>query len=105
MPHRPALVLSIVFMMLISGPVLAQGPAVQPKDAVIRELSIISSELDRYEFVRGAGCENCNESGHLGRTGVFEMLVPNSAIRRTHPVRARKHEQRTTRRRQREKTD
>lgn len=29
----------------------------------------------------GQGCQSCNQSGYQGRTGVFEMLVVNDAIR------------------------
>ena len=30
---------------------------------------------------RGAGCEACGQSGYAGRTGIFELLVVNDAIR------------------------
>ena len=29
----------------------------------------------------GAGCPACGQTGYLGRTGVFELLVTNDAIR------------------------
>ncbi len=35
-----------------------------------------------YTFYRGAGCGECFGTGYRGRTGVFEILPVNSAIRR-----------------------
>ena len=29
----------------------------------------------------GSGCEHCGQTGYTGRTGVFELLVTNDAIR------------------------
>jgi general secretion pathway protein E len=31
---------------------------------------------------RGKGCPKCRESGYLGRTGIFELLVVDAEIRR-----------------------
>lgn len=31
---------------------------------------------------RGAGCAACNQTGYLGRTGIFELLVVDDAIRK-----------------------
>jgi general secretion pathway protein E len=30
---------------------------------------------------KGAGCEVCGQTGYQGRTGVFELLIANDAIR------------------------
>ncbi|MHB8362204.1 MAG: GspE/PulE family protein [Patescibacteria group bacterium] len=30
---------------------------------------------------RGKGCDSCNNTGYLGRTGIFEVLIINDAIR------------------------
>ncbi len=30
---------------------------------------------DRDEFVHGAGCQSCSNSGYLGRTGIFEIFA------------------------------
>jgi general secretion pathway protein E len=32
-------------------------------------------------FYKGAGCENCLETGYLGRTGIFELLVIDDDIK------------------------
>ncbi len=34
----------------------------------------LGDEVERHRFVRGAGCTQCNGTGYLGRTGVYEML-------------------------------
>lgn len=36
-----------------------------------------------YRFYRGAGCPMCFGTGYRGRTGVFEVLVLDSALRRS----------------------
>ncbi|MFC2056280.1 GspE/PulE family protein [Chloroflexota bacterium] len=36
----------------------------------------------RSEFLLGAGCNFCANTGYLGRTGIFEVLIMNEAIRR-----------------------
>ena len=30
---------------------------------------------DDWKFVRGKGCTKCGQTGYLGRTGIFELLV------------------------------
>ena len=34
----------------------------------------LGERVDGYKYVRGAGCTQCNATGYLGRTGVYEML-------------------------------
>ncbi len=36
---------------------------------------------DNWHFYRGKGCANCNHSGFLGRSGLFELLTINDEIR------------------------
>ncbi|CAN5426607.1 type II secretion system ATPase GspE [soil metagenome] len=36
---------------------------------------------DLREVSRGAGCDTCRGSGYMGRTGVYELLVLNAAMR------------------------
>ncbi len=46
-------------------------------------LEMIHYEGDqRRSFVRGTGCELCYDTGFQGRTGVYELLVCDDAIRR-----------------------
>ena len=36
---------------------------------------------DRTEFVQGAGCNFCANTGYLGRTGIFEVMLMTEGIR------------------------
>ncbi len=36
----------------------------------------------RTEFVVGAGCNLCAQTGYLGRTGIYEVMIMSEAIRR-----------------------
>ncbi|MEE8443176.1 MAG: GspE/PulE family protein, partial [Dehalococcoidia bacterium] len=37
----------------------------------------------RTEFIQGAGCNFCAQTGYLGRTGIFEVMLITESIRRT----------------------
>jgi general secretion pathway protein E len=39
-------------------------------------------EEKRTEFMVGAGCNFCANTGYMGRTGIFEVLVMSEALRR-----------------------
>ncbi len=43
------------------------------------EQAYLSSAADR--LFRGAGCAECRQSGYLGRTGIFELLVVSPEVR------------------------
>jgi MSHA biogenesis protein MshE len=34
----------------------------------------LGERVESYKYQRGAGCSQCNNTGYLGRTGVYEML-------------------------------
>ncbi len=36
---------------------------------------------DKYDFFEGSGCDQCNNTGFVGRTGLFEVLSVNGDIR------------------------
>lgn len=46
----------------------------QPTDEEWFWLSNIDSSARDLAFKKGAGCQNCNQSGYRGRVGVFELL-------------------------------
>ncbi|MEQ9451411.1 MAG: ATPase, T2SS/T4P/T4SS family [Pseudomonadales bacterium] len=55
--------------------------AVTPPDAQELEwLRGIGSANAGEDFVRGAGCNHCNQTGYFGRVGVFELLEMSSAL-------------------------
>ena len=38
-------------------------------------------DMSTVQLYHGAGCENCNNTGHQGRLGAYELLVTSDAIR------------------------
>ncbi|MBO7697956.1 MAG: hypothetical protein J6S38_02845, partial [Erysipelotrichaceae bacterium] len=38
-------------------------------------------DVSDFHFYKGMGCHKCFDSGYRGRTGVFEILTLNSALR------------------------
>jgi general secretion pathway protein E len=46
-------------------------------------LGVLGQRLVRKLCVqcRGTGCAHCNQTGYQGRTGIFELMVANEAIR------------------------
>jgi type IV pilus assembly protein PilB len=49
-----------------------------PHAAVLKDLGLDSLT----KLFRGQGCDNCKNSGFLGRIGIFEVLVLNEAMRK-----------------------
>lgn len=39
-------------------------------------------DLSEIELYHGAGCDNCNDTGHQGRLGAYELLVTNDRLRK-----------------------
>lgn len=42
----------------------------------------IGEALQPSHLYRGSGCEKCRQSGYLGRTGIFELLIIDTEVRR-----------------------
>jgi len=40
----------------------------------------LGDSLDRYSFVRGRGCTQCNGTGYQGRVGIYELLELNTEL-------------------------
>ena len=38
--------------------------------------------LEKAQFCKGSGCPACNNTGYKGRTGIFEIFIPNEELRR-----------------------
>lgn len=47
----------------------------QPTIPSEMQSAILGDLLNDIDFVEGAGCDACNHTGYLGRTGLFEMLI------------------------------
>jgi len=56
----------------------------QPTRASAEEQLAYSKELgeERTEFLYGSGCNSCSNTGYLGRTAVFEILLMSEETRR-----------------------
>lgn len=51
---------------------------IKPSKILVSQLGLSGNEY----FYEGKGCEQCNFTGYLGRTGIFEFLIPNDDIRK-----------------------
>jgi type II secretory ATPase GspE/PulE/Tfp pilus assembly ATPase PilB-like protein len=51
----------------------------EPEPSMLKLLS--PEQLDAAQFRRGAGCDNCMNTGFMGRTALTEMLVADEVIR------------------------
>ncbi|MEE8619080.1 MAG: type II/IV secretion system protein, partial [Dehalococcoidales bacterium] len=60
-------------------PYCSRPTSVSPDEQVAYEQEMNEK---RSEFLTGAGCNFCANTGYLGRTGIFEVMVMSEAIRR-----------------------
>jgi general secretion pathway protein E len=51
----------------------------KPQQEMIDKIELLSNNVTTYY---GKGCEACRNTGYQGRTGIFELMVVNEAIRR-----------------------
>ena len=45
------------------------------------ELNLKRAEVEGKKFFYGRGCDRCNNSGHKGRQGIFELVIVNDDLR------------------------
>jgi type IV pilus assembly protein PilB len=53
----------------------------EPSPEMLMELSLRTEDVRGKKFYYGRGCDRCNNSGHKGRMGLYELLVVNDDIR------------------------
>jgi type IV pilus assembly protein PilB len=53
----------------------------KPSEAELRSAGVKPEQAAKATFMRGTGCNHCNQSGYRSRLGIFEMMRLNSAIR------------------------
>ncbi|HUT74546.1 MAG TPA: ATPase, T2SS/T4P/T4SS family [Armatimonadota bacterium] len=53
----------------------------QPSRETLRRLGMSDDEVAGAKFYRGAGCDQCRQTGYYGRTGVFELLEVDDRLR------------------------
>jgi type IV pilus assembly protein PilB len=52
-----------------------------PSDELLMELQITRKDSAGKQFFYGRGCDRCNNSGHKGRVGLFELIIMNDELR------------------------
>jgi type II secretory ATPase GspE/PulE/Tfp pilus assembly ATPase PilB-like protein len=60
-------------------PYCSRPTPVSPDEQLAYEQELNEKES---EFLIGAGCSFCANTGYLGRTGIFEVMVMSESIRR-----------------------
>jgi type IV pilus assembly protein PilB len=53
----------------------------EPSPEMLMELNLRPDEVKGKKFFYGRGCDRCNNTGHRGRIGIFELLLVNDDIR------------------------
>jgi type IV pilus assembly protein PilB len=53
-----------------------------PEAETLRALSIPESAAPQFVFYRAAGCEECNQTGYMGRIAVYEVMRVTDKVRR-----------------------
>jgi type IV pilus assembly protein PilB len=53
----------------------------EPSPEQLMELGLQASEAAGKKFFYGRGCDRCNNTGHRGRTGIYEFMPVNDEIR------------------------
>jgi type IV pilus assembly protein PilB len=53
----------------------------EPSPEMLMELNLRPADVKGKKFYYGQGCDRCNNTGHRGRSGVFELVVMNDELR------------------------
>jgi type IV pilus assembly protein PilB len=53
----------------------------QPSPEVLMELALRPADVVGKKFFYGRGCDRCNNTGHRGRMGIFELVLANDELR------------------------
>jgi type IV pilus assembly protein PilB len=53
----------------------------EPSQELLMELNLTRDEVRGKKFYYGRGCDRCNNTGHRGRMGIFELLTVNDDVR------------------------
>lgn len=54
----------------------------EPEPEYIERVGFPQEDVEETTFYRGAGCEECDQTGYSGRTAIFEMMVSNETLKR-----------------------
>lgn len=53
----------------------------EPSAEMLMELNLTPDQVRGKKFFYGRGCDRCNNTGHRGRMGLFELIIVNDDIR------------------------
>src|SRR5947207_747572 len=53
----------------------------EPSAEILMELNMRPSDVVGKKFYYGRGCDRCNNTGHKGRMGLFELILMNDELR------------------------
>jgi type IV pilus assembly protein PilB len=53
----------------------------EPSAEMLMELGLRPEDVKGKKFYYGRGCDRCNNTGHRGRTGIYELVIINDDIR------------------------
>jgi CheY-like chemotaxis protein len=72
----------VVGQRLVRRPCASCASPYQPTERTLNLLGVTEADLSHTSPLRGSGCVECGGTGYSGRTGVFEVLPVNAALRR-----------------------
>jgi general secretion pathway protein E/type IV pilus assembly protein PilB len=58
------------------------GISTAPTEAEARSLGLDAANSQGANFLKGKGCQNCNNTGYRGRFGIFEIFVIDDEARK-----------------------
>jgi type IV pilus assembly protein PilB len=53
----------------------------EPSAEMLMELNMRPADVKGRKFFYGRGCDRCNNTGHRGRMGIFELILMNDELR------------------------
>ncbi|MBY0231564.1 MAG: Flp pilus assembly complex ATPase component TadA [Gemmataceae bacterium] len=53
----------------------------EPPGELLMELNLTREQVKGRKFYYGRGCDRCNNTGHRGRMGLFELVIVNDDLR------------------------
>jgi len=53
----------------------------EPSPEMLMELNLTPKDVVGKKFFYGKGCDRCNNTGHKGRMGLFELVIMNDELR------------------------
>jgi type IV pilus assembly protein PilB len=53
----------------------------EPSAEMLMELNMRPEDVRGKKFFYGRGCDRCNNTGHKGRMGLFELVIMNDDLR------------------------